>query len=93
MVMITPIVSMSINMFRLLLLTESIHSFFHSVAILAQVAPKALPFKWLCSSRDGGVAPKALPFIWLCPYASRTSRMDFAARFEEMEVLLHGYNI
>ena len=51
--MITPIVSMSINMFRLLLLTESIHSFFHSVAILAQVAPKALPFKWLCSSRDG----------------------------------------
>ena len=73
--MITPIVSMSINMFRLLLLTESIHSFFHSVAILAQVAPKALPFKWLC------------------PYASRTSRMDFAARFEEMEVALHGYNI
>ena len=42
---------------------------------------------------EGGVAPKALPFKWLCPYASRTSRMDFAARFEEMEVLLHGYNI
>ena len=35
----------------------------------------------------------ALPFKWLCPCASRTSRMDFAARFEEMEVLLHGENL
>ena len=47
---------MSINMFRLLLLIESIHSFFHSAAILAQVAPKALPYGSARRGTEGGLS-------------------------------------
>jgi len=72
---------MSINMFRLLLLIESIHSFFHSAAILAQVAGWPLgSASWmplLATSHPrrskpsrslvilAQVAPKALPYMAL----------------------------